>query len=286
MELGPIWTNCKPCVTQKSPGSLRTATCKFANEGAWCPESSGQADLRWNAVISKSNVRGESRPLESKARSGKVAGFLMANSASKSHRHVCEAVSGGTPPAIASLIENAAASFELDRDASREYLFRAFSLLRAQAGRGTDRAAVMARGRLATWQVQRVIDYIEANLAGRIEAKELPRLVNLSTSHFFRAFKISVGIPPHEYITQRRIDRVLDMLRMTNVPLLQIAVDCGLRDQSHLCRVFRRVVGQSPNEWRRANTVDPRQVLHLGERSAPSATHRPTMENHENCNPR
>jgi AraC family transcriptional regulator len=210
----------------------------------------------------------------------------MANSASKSCRHACEAVSGATPPAIASLIENAAASFELDRDASREYLFRALALLRAQAQRGTDGAAVMAQGRLATWQVQRVIDYIEGNLAGRIEAKELPRLVNLSTSHFFRAFKISVGIPPHEYITQRRIDRVLDMLRMTNVPLLQIAVDCGLRDQSHLCRVFRRVVGQSPNEWRRANTVDPRQVLHLGERSTPSAAHRPIMENGENCNPR
>jgi AraC family transcriptional regulator len=188
--------------------------------------------------------------------------------------HACEAVSGATPPAIASLIENAAASFELDRNASREYLFRAFSLLRAQARRGTDKAAAMARGRLATWQLQRVIDYIEANLAGRIEAKELPGLVNLSTSHFFRAFKISVGIPPHEYITQRRIDRVLDMLRMTKVPLLQIAVDCGLRDQSHLCRVFRRVVGRSPNEWRRANTVDPRQMLHHVESSAPSAVRR------------
>jgi AraC-like DNA-binding protein len=95
---------------------------------------------------------------------------------------------------------------------------------------------------------------------------------------------ISVGIPPHEYITQRRIDRVLDMLRMTNVPLLQIAVECGLRDQSHLCRVFRRVVGQSPNEWRRANTVDPRQVLHLGERSAPSAAHRPVAQFSCSCN--
>jgi AraC family transcriptional regulator len=183
-------------------------------------------------------------------------------------------MSGAIPPAIASLIENAAASFELDRNASREYLFRAFSLLRAQARQGKDRAAVLARGRLATWQVQHVIDYIEANLAGRIEAKELPRLVNLSTSHFFRAFRISVGIPPHEYITQRRIDRVLNMLRMTNVPLLQVAVECGLRDQSHLCKVFRRVVGQSPNEWRRANTVDPRQVLHHGGGSAPNAAHR------------
>ncbi|HWS68863.1 MAG TPA: AraC family transcriptional regulator [Steroidobacteraceae bacterium] len=188
--------------------------------------------------------------------------------------HVCEAVSGATPPAIAGLIENAAASFELDRNASREYLFRAISLLRAQTRRDADGPAVNARGRLATWQVQRVIDYIEANLGARIEARELPRLVNLSTSHFSRAFKISVGIPPHEYITQRRIDRVLDMLRMTNVPLMQIAVECGLSDQSHLCRVFRRVVGQSPSEWRRANTVDPRQVLHHREGLAPRAPHR------------
>jgi len=186
----------------------------------------------------------------------------------------CQAIAGATPPAIASLIENAAASFELDRNASREYLFRAFSLVRAQTRRDSDQAAVLARGRLATWQVRRVIDYIEANLAARIEAKDLPSLVNLSTSHFFRAFKISVGVPPHQYITQRRVDRVLDMLRMTNVPLLQIAVECGLRDQSHLCRVFRRVVGQSPNDWRRANTVDPRQVLRQGEGSAPSAAHR------------
>src|SRR5882762_8274482 len=46
--------------------------------------------------------------------------------------YACESVSGATPPAIASLIENAAASFELDPNASREYLFRAISLLRAQ----------------------------------------------------------------------------------------------------------------------------------------------------------
>ena len=41
MELGPIWTNCKPRVTQKSPGSLRTAACKFANEGAMVPGIKG-----------------------------------------------------------------------------------------------------------------------------------------------------------------------------------------------------------------------------------------------------
>ena len=191
----------------------------------------------------------------------------------QSDSHACEYVSRTTPPAIASLIENAAASFELDRNASREYLFRAISLLRAQTRRAADKPT-MARGRLATWQIRRVIDYIEANLGARIEAKELPRLVNLSTSHFSRAFKISVGIPPHEFITQRRIGRVLDMLRMTSVPLVQIAVECGLSGQSHLCRVFRRVVGQSPNEWRRANTVDPRQAVRHDEGLATTAPYR------------
>jgi AraC family transcriptional regulator len=114
----------------------------------------------------------------------------------------------------------------------------------------------MSQGRLATSQVQRVFDYIEANLGGRIRAKELSGLVHLSQRQFIRAFKANVGDTPHAYITHRRVDRVLYMLRTSNSSLLQIALECGLSDHSHLCRVFRRVLGQSPREWRRAQTVD------------------------------
>ena len=110
-----------------------------------------------------------------------------------------------TPPAIAALIECAAASFELDRNASREYLFRAYALLRAQS-QPTSGKTAQTRGRLAMWQTNRVIDYIETNLGTDIQSKDLANLVNLSTSHFFRAFKASVGIPPFEFITRRRVD--------------------------------------------------------------------------------
>jgi AraC-like DNA-binding protein len=157
-----------------------------------------------------------------------------------------------TPPAIAALIECAAASFEVDRNASREYLFRAYALLRAQSQPTSGRTA-QTRGRLAMWQTNRVIDYIETNLGTDIQSKDLANLVNLSTSHFFRAFKVSVGIPPFEFITRRRVELAREMMRTTDEALAQIAVACGLSDQSHFCRVFRRIVGQSPNEWRRAN---------------------------------
>ena len=120
------------------------------------------------------------------------------------------------------------------------------------------------------WQTKRVIDYIEANLGTDIQSKDLTDLVNLSTSHFFRAFKVSVGIPPFEFITRRRVDLAREMMRTTDEALAQIAVACGLSDQSHFCRVFRRIVGQSPNEWRRANakvlTGAARPQSHLGNR--------------------
>jgi transcriptional regulator GlxA family with amidase domain len=165
-----------------------------------------------------------------------------------------------TPPAIAALIECAAASFEVDRNASREYLFRAYALLRAQSQPTYDTKTAQTHGRLAMWQTKRVIDYIEANLGTDIQSKDLTDLVNLSTSHFFRAFKVSVGIPPFEFITRRRVDLAREMMRTTDAALAQIAVACGFSDQPHFCRVFRRIVGQSPNEWRRANAIVPRQL--------------------------
>jgi AraC family transcriptional regulator len=162
-----------------------------------------------------------------------------------------------TPTFIAALIESAVISFEMDRAASRDYLLRAFALIRAQVKQPQSSAADPTRGRLATWQVRRVIAYIDANLGSALQAKDLANLVNLSVSHFFRAFKVSVGIPPREYITRRRVDLAREMMISTDEPLSQVALGCGLNDQSSFCRVFRRVVGQSPSKWRRVNAMEP-----------------------------
>ena len=168
------------------------------------------------------------------------------------------------PATIASLIESAAASFEVDRDACRQFLMRASALLRAgravQERRGRPLEPRRTLGRLAPWQVNRVVAHVEANLACAIQAKDLAALVNLSTSHFFRGFKASTGMTPFEYVAQRRVELARKLMRTTSDPLSQIAVQCGLCDQSHLCRLFRRLVGQSPHAWRRANAGGPREL--------------------------
>jgi AraC-like DNA-binding protein len=105
-----------------------------------------------------------------------------------------------------------------------------------------------------------VIAYIEANLAAAIQAKDLAALVNLSTSHFFRGFKASTGMTPFEYVAQRRVELARKLMHTTSDPLSHIAIQCGLCDQSHLCRLFRRLVGQSPHAWRRANAGAPRDL--------------------------
>jgi AraC family transcriptional regulator len=167
------------------------------------------------------------------------------------------------PASIVSLIESAAASFEVDRDASRQFLLRASALLRAgKAARerhGRPPEAPRALGRLAPWQINRIVGYIESNLGCSIQARDLAAQVNLSTSHFFRGFKASVGLTPFEYVSQRRVELALKLMRTTSEPLSQIAVQCGLCDQSHLCRLFRRLIGQTPDAWRRANVGAPRK---------------------------
>jgi AraC family transcriptional regulator len=168
------------------------------------------------------------------------------------------------PATSASLIESAAAAFEVDRDASRQFLFRASALLRA--GKAVQERRVRSPeirrppGRLAPWQINRVIAYIEANLAATLQACDLASAVNLSMSHFFRGFKVSTGMTPFEYVAQRRVELALKLMRTTNDPLSQIAIQCGLCDQSHLCRLFRRLVGQTPDAWRRANATGPRKA--------------------------
>lgn len=169
----------------------------------------------------------------------------------------CESFSETLPEgvnAVATLIASAVATFDADRNASRRYLLRASALLQACASQeANERHDARSRAGLPGWQLNRVVDYIEAHLAERITGKDLATLIDVSIGHFFRAFKTSVGIPPLQYIASRRLELVCLLLRTTLEPLSQIAVTAGFCDQSHLCRVFRRVLGMTPVAWRRAN---------------------------------
>jgi AraC family transcriptional regulator len=98
----------------------------------------------------------------------------------------------------------------------------------------------------------RVRDYIEAHLAERLSLDEIADVACLSPYHFSRSFKQAIGVGPHRYLVQRRIERAKALIRSTNHPLCWIAQEAGFTDQSHLISVFRREIGITPGRFRAA----------------------------------
>ena len=161
----------------------------------------------------------------------------------------------GLPATVPSLIEAALSTFDTDRDSARRYLVRASEILHLRHGPNANTVITRppeSQGGLLAWQLNRVIDYIDMHLAEKVTANALADLINVSTGYLFRAFKISVGVPPFHYIGRRRVELACTMMSTTREPLSRIAIACGLCDQAHLCKVFRRMIGLSPSAWRRA----------------------------------
>ena len=115
--------------------------------------------------------------------------------------------------------------------------------------------SIIARGGLAPWQKSKVQRYIESGLEGTLPIGVLAELVSLSPSYFSRAFKESFGVSPHTFIIRARVERAKVLMSSTSDSLSQIAVACGLADQAHLCRCFRRVIGLTPGVWRRSHVA-------------------------------
>jgi len=110
----------------------------------------------------------------------------------------------------------------------------------------------VSSGSLAAWQVRYTMLYIEANLETALQVAELAAIAKLSVSHFSRAFRISFGQPPHSYVMAQRIEKAKRLiLSDERTTLAEVALSCGLSDQAHLCRMFRKLVGVTPAAWRR-----------------------------------
>ena len=146
------------------------------------------------------------------------------------------------------------------------YVSRAVALLRLKSPSvvassdpyDTKSAAPSApRGGLAPWQIRKVSAYIDTHLDLTIGTADFAGLVKLSVFHFCRAFRVSFGESPHTYVMRRRVERAQGLMLRTSSPLAQIAIECGLADQAHLSKSFRRFVGESPGTWRRARAAPP-----------------------------
>ena len=161
--------------------------------------------------------------------------------------------------ALASLLVTATVAMDTDRHAARRCIRRAAVLLGIDLGSQgvVDAEHAYLQGGLPAWQAKNLAAYIEHRLDSRIRIPDLACVVQLSTSHFFRAFRKTFGEPPKEYIRGRRIRRAQELMMTSRLPLSQVALECGMCDQAHLCRTFRRFVGINPNAWRRQFPVSP-----------------------------
>jgi AraC family transcriptional regulator len=104
--------------------------------------------------------------------------------------------------------------------------------------------------RLPATTLRRVITYIEDHLTEDLSLADLAAVVHLSPYHFARLFKESIGLPPHRYVIQRRVERAKLLLATTNWSLTAIAHAVGFAHETHLARHFKRLTGLVPKEYR------------------------------------
>lgn len=139
-----------------------------------------------------------------------------------------------------------------ERSNAKACLRRAKAMLHGDDDTSPQSPETVVRPGLAPWQARRVLAHIEANLSAPIRNKDLAALARVSTFHFNVLFRKCIGDSPRGYILRRRVERAQGLMLSTEKPLSDIATECGLADQAHLCRLFRRIVGESPSVWRRA----------------------------------
>ena len=110
------------------------------------------------------------------------------------------------------------------------------------------RTTGLSRDRLA-----RVREYIDANLSSPLSLDDLAAVACLSTFHFGRMFKASMGRSVHRYVLEQRVERAKSLLRSSDLTLAGIAAVLGFSSQSQFTTVFRRIAGTTPGAWRLAS---------------------------------
>jgi len=165
--------------------------------------------------------------------------------------------------AVEHLLKSVSSALEQDRQRAWDHMNRAACLLKLDRSQLPSLEWVpvaeivlpeFMSGGLARWQLRRLVEYIDANLEIRpLRAGDLAALIGYSPSHLHRSFRRSLGESPRTFVMRRRVAKAQRLMRDNDLPLCQIAIDCGFADQSHFNRVFFRLVGQNPGAWRRAH---------------------------------
>jgi AraC family transcriptional regulator len=103
---------------------------------------------------------------------------------------------------------------------------------------------------LSAARLQQSIEYINAYLGEDLSLTTIAAHLEMSQYYFCRLFKQSMGISPHQYLIQQRIEKAKLLLQQPEYRIIDIAAECGFANPSHFARCFRRSTGVSPHQFR------------------------------------
>jgi AraC family transcriptional regulator len=105
-------------------------------------------------------------------------------------------------------------------------------------------------GGLSTKRLQQTIAYIQDHLHEKLSLGAISVELNLSVYYLCELFTQSMGIPPYKYVLQQRVERAKQLLKNSQKPLADIALNCGFASQPHLNRHFHKLAGVTPKKYR------------------------------------
>ncbi|WP_420006458.1 helix-turn-helix domain-containing protein [Arenibacterium sp. LLYu02] len=119
---------------------------------------------------------------------------------------------------------------------------------------GTNHAMTRSRrqpARLSPAQVARAKEMLMSVEFEGLRLDDVAQALDLPRNSFFRSFRETTGMSPYQWLLTERVEQGRLLLRLTDLPLVDIALSCGFSDQSHFTRMFKRAQGVSPGRWRK-----------------------------------
>lgn len=142
------------------------------------------------------------------------------------------------------------------RDSGREFAIRslvtelALYLSRHLAPTSSRLERYETRTRAARWEVRKAIEFLQDTYTLEFDLDRVAKVAGLSKYYLIKLFKKAVGLSPHQYIFQLRVERAKNMLASTSKSMADISMELGFFDQSHFSNAFKRFTGISPLAYR------------------------------------
>lgn len=104
------------------------------------------------------------------------------------------------------------------------------------------------------YYIHEAVVYIQQNYQRELSVDEVANFCKLNRNYFSRRFKELIGSTPQEFLIRQRLTSAAELLRLTDLPIKNIADQCGYTNQLHFSQAFKKYYGLPPREWRRQNS--------------------------------